>query len=124
MTALRFISLPAHGAFEMAGGLALMVAPFLFGFGLAATTFGIVLGVLVVGLALQSTDDTGRYGAHRDADLGLAAGLAGAAIVVGFAGDSSAAVFFAAMALGGFVLNQVTRYSPPRRVTRTQNFPQ
>ena len=127
MTALRHISLPLHGALEMAGGLALMAAPFVLGFGLPATVVGIVLGVLVVGLALASVDDgrPTRYGAHRDADLGLAVGLAGAAVVVGLAGDAAAAVFFAAMALGGFLLSQLTRYAPPRRgLTRTQNFPQ
>ena len=126
MTALRHISLPVHGAIEMLGGLALMAAPFVLGFGLAATVFGIVLGVLVVGLALQSVDDgrPTRYGAHRDADLGLSIGLGGAAVVVGLTGDAAAAVFFAAMALAGLVLNQLTRYTPQRGVTRIQNFPQ
>ena len=126
MTALRLISLPLHGAIEMFGGLALMAAPFVFGFGLAATVLGVVLGVLVVGLALQSVDDgrPTRYGAHRDADLGLSIGLGGAAVVVGLTGDAAAAVFFAAMALGGLVLNRLTRYAPPRGVTRIQNFPQ
>ena len=127
MTALRHISLPLHGAFEMAGGLALMTAPFVLGFGLPATVVGIVLGVLVVGLALASVVDDGRsarYGAHRDADLGLAVGLGGAAVVVGLSGDAAAAVFFAAMALGGFVLSRLTRYTPRHGVARTQNFPQ
>lgn len=126
MTALRLISFPLHGALEMVGGLTLMAAPFVLGFSLAATAVGVVLGVLVVGLALGSVDDgrATRYGAHRDADLGLAIGLAGTAAAVGLAGDAAAAVFFAAMALAGLVLNQLTRYAPQRAVTRTRNFPQ
>ena len=126
MTAMRHISLPAHGALEMVGGVALMASPFVLGFSLAATVFAVVMGVLVVGLALASIDDgrPTRYGAHRDADLGIALGLAGGAVVVGLAGDTAAAVFFAAMALAGFLLNQLTRYTPRRGVTRTQTFPQ
>jgi hypothetical protein len=114
MTALRLVSLPTHSALEMLGGVTLMVAPFVLGFTTAAAVVGVAVGALVVGLALQAVETDGRgmaLSAHHAADHGLALGLAGAAAVVGIAGDGIAAAFFAFMAVAQLLLNTTTRYS-------------
>lgn len=117
MTALRLISLPAHGALEMLLGFALMAAPIALGADLAGAALGIVLGALLVGLSLSSTGEeaAGRrplaVSTHHAFDYGLALGLLGAAVVLGAAGDAVAAAIFAAGALAQLALNLTTRYS-------------
>ena len=114
MTAFRLISLPAHGAVELALGLALMASPFVLGFGSAGTLVAVVVGALVVGLALQaSVADTGSIdiSAHYAYDLGLAVGLLGAGVVLAFSGDAPAALVFLAGAAVQLALNVTTRYS-------------
>jgi hypothetical protein len=117
MTALRLISLPLHGAFEMLLGFLLMAAPVAFAMSPAAGVVGITVGALVVGLALSSTasEADGRRGmtiaAHHALDYGLVTGLLGAAAVLGFAGDRAAAVLLSAAALAQLSLNLTTRYS-------------
>ncbi|MDX6698301.1 MAG: hypothetical protein QOE65_1698 [Solirubrobacteraceae bacterium] len=114
MTALRLISLPTHAAFELAGGLALMAAPFVFGFTAAGLVAAVVVGALVVGLALSAATADGSglpIAAHFAFDRGMALGLLGAALVLGLAGDQVAAAVFAAFALVQAALNITTRYS-------------
>jgi hypothetical protein len=117
MTAFRLISLPAHGAFELAVGLGLMAAPFLLGFGGAGTLVAVVVGALVVGLALNAAvADSGAVdiAAHYAYDLGLAAGLMGAGVVLAIAGDATAALVFLGAAAAQLALNATTRYSARR----------
>lgn len=116
MTAFRLIPLPIHGAVEMATGLLLMAAPFLFGFGTAAAVSAVVIGALVVGLSLSGSEPGSELpiSAHYAFDHGLALGLFGAAFVVGLAGDRPAALFFALVAIGQLALILTTRYSRPR----------
>jgi hypothetical protein len=115
MTTARLVPLPIHSALEMLGGLTLMVAPFFLGVSTAAAVIGVTVGALVVGLALQAVETNSReviaLSAHHAADYGLALGLAGAAAVVGLAGDGVAATFFALMAAAQLLLNTTTRYS-------------
>jgi hypothetical protein len=114
MTAFRLISLPAHGAVELALGFVLMGSPFVLGFGSAATLVAVVVGALVVGLALNAAvADTGAVdiAAHYAYDLGLAAGLLGAGIVLAISGDAPAALVFLAGAAVQLALNVTTRYS-------------
>src|SRR3954471_1679750 len=97
MTAFRLISLPFHGALELAIGLATMVAPFVLGFGAAGTVIAIPVGALIVGLALRAAGaGTGTIdiAAHYACDVGLALGLLGAGIVLAISGDTAAAVWF------------------------------
>ena len=113
MTAIRLIPLPIHAALEMAGGLALMVAPFALGLSTAGIALGVVIGALVVGLALQSVDADGRglaVSAHHSADYGVALGLAGISLVLA-ATDPAASLFFGAAAVLQVSLNLLTRYS-------------
>ncbi len=116
MTALRIISLPTHAALEMLLGLALGAAPFALGLSTAATFVGVVAGVLVVGLALQSLD-TGTDGeglhlsAHLAGDQGLTLGLVAAAAIVGATGETRAAALFGLAAALQLTLILATRYS-------------
>ena len=114
MTAFRLISLPTHGAVELALGLALMGAPFVLSFGSAATLVAVVVGALIVGLALNAAvADTGSIdiAAHYAYDLGLAAGLLGAGVVLAISGDAPAALVFLAGAVVQLALNTTTRYT-------------
>ena len=115
MTALRLIPLPLHSALEMFLGLALGVAPFALGLSAAAAIVGVVAGVLMVGLALQSLD-TGAgvstpIAAHLAGDQGVALGLAAAGGVMAFSGDEIAAALFAGTALVQLLLIAATRYT-------------
>lgn len=117
MTALRLISYPAHGAVEMLVGFAVMAAPIALGLSAAAAISGVVIGAVVVGLSLSSTDTgmTGRspmtLSAHHAFDYGLVMGLLGAAAVLGLAGDKVAVLVFALAAAAQLALNLTTRYS-------------
>jgi hypothetical protein len=117
MTVFRLISLPFHGALELAIGLATMVAPFVLGFGAAGTVIAVVVGALVVGLALgAAVSETGTIdvAAHYAYDVGLALGLLGAGVVLAIAGDAPAAVWFLSASAAQLALNLTTRYSVRR----------
>ena len=115
MTALRLIPLPVHSALEMLAGLIVGVAPFVLGLSTAATFVGVVAGVLIVGLALQSVDYGDGAGlhiaAHLAADQGMALGLAAAGGVMAVSGDDIAAAVFAAAAGAQLLLILATRYT-------------
>jgi hypothetical protein len=117
MTVFRLISLPLHGALELAIGLATMVAPFLLGFEPAGTVVAVVVGALVVGMALSAAvaeSGTVDIAAHYAYDLGLALGLMGAGAVLAASGDTPAAVWFLSAAAAQLALNLTTRYSARR----------
>lgn len=117
MTALRLISFPAHGAVEMLVGFVVMAAPIALGLSSAAAVAGVVIGAVIVGLALSSTDagttqrSTMTLSAHHAMDYGLVTGLLGSAATLGVTGDKAAAAVFALAALAQLALNLTTRYS-------------
>jgi hypothetical protein len=114
MTALRLISLPTHALLELAGGLAVMAAPFVLGFEPAGLVAAVLVGALITGLALTAaTDDGGglSIAAHFAFDRGIALGLLGGALVLGLAGDQTASLVFAVAALIQGALNITTRYT-------------
>ncbi|HEV2813099.1 MAG TPA: hypothetical protein VGW10_07605 [Solirubrobacteraceae bacterium] len=111
MTALRLIPLPIHAALEMLVGLVLGIAPFALGMSTAAAFVGVIAGVLVVGLALQSIDADVHIAAHLAADQGLALGLASAGAVMAAAGDPLAAALFAGAAVTHLLLILATKYT-------------
>ena len=114
MTALRLISLPTHAALELAGGLALMAAPFALGVTAAGLVAAVFVGAIVVGLALSAATADGSglpIAAHFAFDRGIAVGLLGGSLALGLAGDTAAAAIFAAAALAQTALNLTTRYS-------------
>ena len=110
MTATRLIPLPIHAAIEMLAGLTLGVAPFVLGLSTAAAFVGVIVGVLIVGLALQTTEDL-HISAHLAADQGLALGLAAAGATMAVAGDALAAALFAGAAVTHLLLILATRYT-------------
>ena len=111
MTALRIIPLPVHAALEMLVGLALGAAPFVLGLSTAAAFVGVIAGVLIVGLALQSIDENLHLAAHLAGDQGLALGLALAGGVMAVTGDAIAAALFAGVAVAHLLLIAATRYT-------------
>ncbi|HEX8122562.1 MAG TPA: hypothetical protein VF549_14985 [Solirubrobacteraceae bacterium] len=115
MTAMRLIPLPIHSALEMVAGLALGALPFALGLSTAAAFVGVIVGVLIVGLALQSLDTGDGSGlnlsAHLAADQGIALGLAAAGAVMAATGDGVAAALFAAAAVTQLLLILATRYT-------------
>ena len=115
MTALRLIPLPVHSALEMLLGLVVGAAPFALGLSAPAAIVGVVAGVLIVGLALQSLDaGTGAdvaISAHLAGDQGLALGLAAAGGVMAVAGDPIAAALFAGAAIVHLGLILATHYT-------------
>lgn len=115
MSALRLIPLPVHSALEMLAGLVLGVAPFALGLGVGPAFAGVVAGVLIVGLALQSLDvGTGagvHVAAHLAADQGIALGLAAAGAIMALTAQPVAAAVFAGAAGLQLALILVTRYS-------------
>jgi hypothetical protein len=118
VTAFRLISLPVHAAFEMALGLSLMALPFVLGLGPAGVVAGVLLGALIVGLAAAGGESEGRgtvpIGAHAVYDLGLGLGLVGGGLLFQTAGDSAAAMVFAAAGAALLALSLITRYTPVR----------
>jgi len=116
MTAARLISLPVHGALEMLVGLALMVAPFLLGFGSAGIVASAVVGALIVGVALNGTatdHDAARISTLYAFDTSTVIGLLGGGLVLALAGDAPAGLTFAVAAVAQLSLLATTRYSRP-----------
>ena len=120
VTLVRLISLPAHGAIELALGAALMVAPFALALGPAAIVAAVATGAVLIGLGLATTatSDDARgsipVSAHASCDFGMALGMLAAALILGVAGDGAAAVVFLTAALLQLMLAGTTRYSPVR----------
>lgn len=115
--AQRAIPLLAHSAIEMVAAPAIMVAPFLFGFGVAATLVCVLVGATLLGLALQ-TDGSGRVlplSAHAGFDYVLAVLAVVAGLAIGIAGDDTiAASFLVGIGVAMGALTASTRFSAPR----------
>ena len=112
----RVIPHETHAAVEIAGGAWVMAAPFLLGFGVAATIASVLVGALLISLAVQvSGPDRGiPLAAHAGFDYALAAG----AILAGFAigaitGEWRSTVFLVAVGLAQVALTASTRWSAP-----------
>jgi hypothetical protein len=112
MTALRpTISLPTHAAFELPVGLLALIAPFAFGFGLAGAVLSVLLGVAVVGLALDAANQPTQVSAHQAFDYGIAFAAVFVAIPLALVGDTAAALFLGAAGVALLALGAATRYS-------------
>jgi hypothetical protein len=108
------VTLPVHGAVEIAVGTALMAAPFVLGMSAAAMVTAVLIGALIVGLALAGSGSEGRgtipVSAHAAYDSGLALGLVAAGVLLGIAGDMVALGILAAAGLVQAALRISTRY--------------
>jgi hypothetical protein len=112
----RVIPHETHAAVEIAGGAWVMVAPFLLGFGLAATVASVLLGALLISLAVQVSGPS--RGIPLAAHAGFDYALAAATIVAGFAigaitGEWRSTVFLAAVGTALAALSASTRWSAP-----------
>ena len=114
---MRGISTSLHGALEMFAAPAIMVAPFLFGFGPAAAVLAVLLGVVLLGMAVQleSPARSVPLRAHASFDYVLAFAAAVGGLAVGLITDEwSAAVFLAGIGAALVVLTASTRFSAAR----------
>ncbi len=114
---MRGISTSVHSAFEMFAAPAIMAAPFLFGFGPAATVLAVLLGVVLLGmaLALESPGRSMPLRAHAGFDylLALAAVVGGVAVGV-IADEWSAGVFLVGIGAALVALTASTRFTAAR----------
>jgi hypothetical protein len=111
MTALRPISLPAHGAAELLIGVLALFAPFALGFEPAGAVVSVLIGVCVVGLALDAAHDPAQVSAHQAFDYGIAFAAVLVAVPLALVGDTAAALFLGAVGLVQLGLDAGTRYS-------------
>lgn len=112
-TPYRGIPLSIHGAIEIVAAPALILAPFLLGFGQGAGAVSIALGAMLMGLALATHTDsrTIPLTAHAGFDyvIGVLAVLAG--LVAGIGGDAVATAFLAGFGAAHLALTASTRFS-------------
>ncbi len=112
MTTLRpTLSLPAHGALELPIGVLALVAPFALGFGLAGAVVSVLIGVCIVGLALDAAQHPTQVSAHQAFDYGIAFAAVVAAVPLALVGQSAAALFLGAVGVALLALDAATRYS-------------
>ena len=115
MTVFRLITLPAHTALEFAGGLALMAAPFMFGFTPAGLVASVLAGALVAGISLSTSSGPSDGGlavsAHAAFDRLFAVVLIGGALALSLHGDRAGAIALLAGSLTQLALSLITRYS-------------
>jgi hypothetical protein len=105
---LRRLSLPEHGAVELLVGLALIAAPFAFGFGPAGLLVSMAAGAVVAGLALS---DGMAISAHMTADTAVAFGLLAVAAALASRGDNVAGGVLASAAALELALCVCTRWT-------------
>ena len=111
------ISLPIHGALEMVAAPAIMAAPFLLGFGAAATVITVGLGALLLGLALQveGSERGISVSAHAGFDYALALVAAVGGLAVGLVADErTAGIFLVGIGVAMVALTAATRFTSPR----------
>ena len=117
MTIFRYIPLSVHAGLETLAGPAVMVAPFLFGFGQAATVISVIVGVLLIGLALQipGPQRSISLSSHASFDYALAIFAMAAGLTVGITTEAwEPAVFLVGIGAALVALAASTRFSAPR----------
>ena len=119
MTLARGISISLFSAIEVVAAPAIMAAPFVLGFGQAATVICVAVGVLVLTLALQveSPRRAVRLSAHADLQylVAFAAIVAGITIAVA-TGAWAESVFLVAIGAAQVALTASTRFTAARGV--------
>jgi hypothetical protein len=113
------IPLSVHSAIEVIAAPALMAAPFLLGFGQAATAISVLIGVLLLGLALQveGPQRTIPISAHAGFDYLLAFTAVAGGLAIGVAtGEWHATVFLVGVGAAQALLTASTRFSLARSV--------
>jgi hypothetical protein len=112
MTVLRpTISLPTHAAFELPVGMLALIAPFALGFGPVGAVLSVLIGVCIVGLALDAAHQPAQVSAHQAFDYGIAFAAVLVALPLALAGETAAALFLGAAGVALLALDVATRYS-------------
>ena len=106
----RSISLPAHSALELMGGLALLAGPFILGAGPAGLVAAVSLGAVLIGLALAGPDSL-PLAAHQAFDLTLVAALAAGGVGLAAAGDPAGGLVLAVVGGLQLALATLTRWA-------------
>jgi len=95
-----------------------MAAPFALALSTAAVAFSVVVGTMLVGLALTTSEPGGRgslpLSAHAAYDRGFGIGLVAAGLGFGISDSYRAFGFFAAAGALELLLSATTRYAPRR----------
>lgn len=113
----RALSVSVHGVLEILAAPAIMVAPFLLDFGQAATVISVMLGVVLLGLALQLEGPSRSVplSAHAGFDYGLALVALIGGLAVGLGTDEwSAGIFLVGVGVALMALTASTRFTAPR----------
>jgi hypothetical protein len=117
MRTLRTIPLWLHAGVEIFAAPAIMAAPFLFGFGAAASVICVIVGSLLFGLALQvpGPDRAVAISSHASLDYALALFAVAGGLAVGFVtGSWGATIFLVGIGAAMAALTASTRFSLPR----------
>jgi hypothetical protein len=116
----RNISFSAHGAIETIAAPAIMAAPFVLGFSVAAGTIAIVIGAVLLGLALSTISTSSerrpvRLSSHAAFDYAIAVIAVVAGIAAAIGGHSPVETFFfVGLGVALLALTANTRFSAPR----------
>ena len=114
---MKAIPLSTHGLLEMLAAPAVMAAPFVFGFGPAATVIAVGIGAVLLGLALQveSPGRTMPLSAHAGFDYTLAFVALVGGLAVGLATEEwIAATFLVGVGVAQVMLTAMTRFTVTR----------
>lgn len=119
MKTVKSIPLSVHAGLETLAAPAIMVAPFVFGFGQAATILSIGIGVVLLALAIQipGPNRSIPLSSHADLDYALASFAVIAGIGTGIAtGAWVQAIFLVGIGAAMVALTASTRFSAARGV--------
>jgi hypothetical protein len=114
MTLARGIPLSIHGALEVVLAPAVMVAPFVLGFGQAATVIAVAFGALLMALALQVEGSRRAVpiSAHADFDYALAAFAIFGGLAIGIGASAwDEAAFLVGVGIVQVMLTVSTRFT-------------
>lgn len=119
MTTSRHIPLSVHAGLETIAAPLIMAAPFVLGFGPAATVLSVLIGVLLLGLALQvpGPQRSVSLSSHAGFDYILAAFAAFSGLAIGLGtGALEPAIFLVGIGAAQVALTASTRFSSARSI--------
>jgi hypothetical protein len=105
---VRRLTLAEHALVELLGGLLLIAAPLVLGFGPAAFVAVLTAGAMLAGLGLA---DGLPISTHMAADTALALAMVAAAALLAAAGEALPAALLAVIAAGELALTAGTRWT-------------